>query len=199
VCIQVKTHNLSGTRWPGIVTVRYVERRSLLHATSSDHLLFAGNYGFAKRNLIGTARFASINGYLDICECPSLMCSAQILNTILVQDRCCDLESLGYMLLYFLRGSLPWQGLTAKDQAQKDALVLQKKKTVNTKDLCRDVPKEFETYFDHILSLAFNETPAYAYLRKTFRDLFVRDGFDYDYVFDWTILEYLRLCRVGLT
>ncbi len=88
--------------------------------------------GGSKRNLIGTAHFASINGHLGICECPSLMFSAQILNTILVQDRCCDLESLGYMLLYFLRASLPWHGLTAKDQAQKDDLVLQKKKTVNT-------------------------------------------------------------------
>ena len=108
-----------------------------------------------------------------------------------MQDRCDDLESLGYMLLYFLRGSLPWQGLTAKDHAQKDGLILEKKKTISTKDLCRDLPKEFLTYFDHIRSLGFDERPVYAYLRKIFRSLFIQEGFDHDYVFDWTILKYL--------
>ncbi|MCJ1427636.1 serine/threonine protein kinase [Sticta canariensis] len=130
--------------------------------------------GAAKRHLIGTARFASINGHLGI-----------------LQDRCDDLESLGYMLLYFLRGSLPWQGLTAKDHAQKDELILEKKKTISTKDLCRDLPREFLTYFDHIRSLEFDERPVYAYLRKIFRNLFTREGFERDYVFDWTILKYL--------
>ena len=116
---------------------------------------------------------------------------AQILNSVLVQDRCDDLESLGYMLVYFLQGSLPWQGLAAKDYAQKDELILEKKKTISTKDLCKDLPKEFLTYFDHIRSLKFDETPAYAYLRKIFRNLFTREGFERDYVFDWTILKYL--------
>lgn len=95
------------------------------------------------------------------------------------------------MLLYFLRGSLPWQGLTAKDQAHKNELILEKKKKMTTKDLCRDLPKEFFAYFDHIRSVEFDETPAYAYLRKIFRNLFTREGFQRDYVFDWTILKYL--------
>lgn len=144
-----------------------------------------------KRHLIGTARFASINGHLGICKFPSLILSAQILNTISVQDRCDDLESLGYMFLYFLRGSLLWQGLTARDQARKDELILNKKKTISTENLCRDLPKEFLAYFDHIRSLEFGEIPAYAYLRKIFRNLFTREGFERDYVFDWTILKYL--------
>ena len=147
--------------------------------------------GAVRRHLIGTGRFASINGHLGIRECPSLDFSTQILNILPVQDRCDDLESLGYMLLYFLRGSLPWQGVTAKDHAQKDDLVLEKKKTMSTKDLCRDLPKEFETYFNHIRSFDFNETPTYTYLRKIFRNLFAREGFERDHVFDWTILTYL--------
>ena len=95
------------------------------------------------------------------------------------------------MLLYFLRGSLSWQGVTAKDHAQKDDLVLEKKKTMSTKDLCRDLSKEFETYSNHIRSFDFNETPTYTYLRKIFRNLFAREGFERDNVFDWTILTYL--------
>ncbi|KAL8904662.1 MAG: hypothetical protein Q9207_003111 [Kuettlingeria erythrocarpa] len=136
--------------------------------------------GVSKRHLIGTARFASINGHL-------------------VQHRCDDLESLGYMFLYFLRGSLPWQGLQAGDQTQKDELILEKKRTISTEDLCRDLPKEFQTYFDYIHSLGFDETPSYSYLRKIFRNLFVREGFDCDHVFDWTILKYLRLYHAEST
>ena len=154
--------------------------------------------GAAKRHLIGTARFASINGHLGIRECPFSAFPAHILITVPVQDRCDDLESLGYMLVYFLRGSLPWQGLAAKDHAQKAELILEKKRTISSKELCTGLPKEFVTYFDRIRSLEFDKTPAYAYLRNVFRNLFVREGFDCDYVFDWTVLEYLRLCQAEL-
>ena len=109
-----------------------------------------------------------------------------------VQHRCDDLESLGYMLLYFLRGSLLWQGLMATDQTQKEELILEEKRRINTEDLSEDLPQEFAVYFDYIRSLNFDEKPKYSYLRKIFRDLFVREGFDYDHVYDWTILEYLR-------
>lgn len=103
------------------------------------------------------------------------------------------------MLLYFLRGSLPWQGLKTIEQTKKDELILEKKKTISTEELCRNLPKEFETYLDYIYSLDFDETPSYSYLRKIFRNLFVREGFNCDYVFDWTILEYLRLRQAELT
>ena len=106
------------------------------------------------------------------------------------------------MLLYFLRGSLPWQGLTATDQTQKEELILEEKRKINTGDLCEDLPQEFAVYFDYIRSLNFDQKPKYSYLRKIFRDLFVREGFDYDHVYDWTILEYLRrkkLSNVGVS
>ncbi|KAK3171021.1 hypothetical protein OEA41_003105 [Lepraria neglecta] len=145
-------------------------------ATERRDAQVKANTGRARNpHLIGTARFASINGHLGI-----------------IQHRCDDLESLGYMLLYFLRGSLPWQGLTAADQTQKEELILKEKETINIEDLCEDLPGEFAAYFDYIYCLDFDEEPKYSYLRKIFRDLFVREGFDYDHVFDWTILEYLR-------
>ena len=99
------------------------------------------------------------------------------------------------MLLYFLRDSLPWQGLTAADQTQKEQLILKEKEMINIKDLCENLPGEFAAYFDYIRSLDFDEKPDYSYLRRIFRDLFVREGFDYDYVFDWIILEYLRVTQ----
>lgn len=55
---------------------------------------------------------------------------------------------------------------------------------MNTEELCKGLPKEFAVYFDYIRSLDFGKEPKYSYLRKIFRDLFVREGFDYDHVYD---------------
>ncbi|KAK3178842.1 hypothetical protein OEA41_000979 [Lepraria neglecta] len=125
-------------------------------------------------NLVGTARFASVNGHLGA-----------------VQRRSDDLESLGYMFLYFLRGSLPWQDLPAANQQQKEELILAKKETISIEDLCEGLPAEFGAYFDHVRSLGFDDRPRYSYLRRLFRVLFIRQGFEYDFVFDWTILKHL--------
>lgn len=94
------------------------------------------------------------------------------------------------MFLCFPQGSLPWQGLTARDQAQKDELILHKKKTIGIRNLYKNFPEELATYIDHIRSLNDDKTPKYAYLRKNFRKLFLREGFDHDHVFNWTILKY---------
>lgn len=114
---------------------------------------------------------------------------------IQVQHRCDDLESLGYMLLYFLRGSLPWQGLQAENQEQREELILEKKRSITVEDLCEGLPRGFAAYFDYIRSLDFDDKPKYSYLRKVFGDLFAREGFDHDNVFDWTILKYLEATK----
>jgi hypothetical protein len=100
-----------------------------------------------------------------------------------------DMESLEYIILYFLR-PLPWQGLKAANQKQKEELILKKKKTTSIKDLCDGLSQEFAIYFDHIHSLDFDDQPKYSYLRKIFRDLYIREGFGFDYIFDWAILKY---------
>ncbi|KAG7021332.1 Casein kinase 1-like protein 1 [Cucurbita argyrosperma subsp. argyrosperma] len=119
------------------------------------------------KNLTGTARYASMNTHLGI-----------------EQSRRDDLESLGYVLMYFLRGSLPWQGLKAGTKKQKYEKISEKKA------LCRGYPSEFASYFHYCRSLRFDDKPDYAYLKRIFRDLFIREGFQFDYVFDWTILKY---------
>jgi len=103
-----------------------------------------------------------------------------------------DMESLGYVLTYFIRGSLPWQGLKANTRKQKEELILQKKESMSPEELCEGLPEEFQTYFKHIRSLRFDEIPDYAHLRHLFRNLFCRRGYEYDYVFDWTILKFLK-------
>ncbi|KAG9290010.1 hypothetical protein G9A89_010316 [Geosiphon pyriformis] len=125
------------------------------------------------KNLTGTARYASINTHLGV-----------------EQSRRDDLESLGYVMMYFCRGSLPWQGLKAATKKQKYDRIMEKKMTTPTELLCRGFPNEFAIYLNYTRSLRFDDKPDYSYLRKLFRDLFVREGFQYDYVFDWTIFKY---------
>lgn len=127
------------------------------------------------KNLTGTARYASINTHLGV-----------------EQSRRDDMESLGYVMLYFCRGSLPWQGLKAATKKQKYDRIMEKKMTTPTDVLCRGFPNEFAIYLNYTRSLRFDDKPDYSYLRKIFRDLFVREGFQYDYVFDWTVYKYQK-------
>ncbi|CAO3590266.1 unnamed protein product [Absidia cylindrospora] len=124
------------------------------------------------KNLTGTARYASINTHLGV-----------------EQSRRDDLESLGYVLMYFCRGSLPWQGLKAASKKQKYDRIMEKKMTTPTELLCRGFPSEFAIYLNYTRSLRFDDKPDYSYLRRLFRDLFLREGYQYDYVFDWTVFK----------
>lgn len=136
--------------------------------TTHQHIPYREN-----KNLTGTARYASMNTHLGI-----------------EQSRRDDLESLGFVLMYFLRGSLPWQGLKAGNKKQKYDKISEKKVSTSIEALCRGYPTEFASYFHYCRSLRFDDKPDYAYLKRIFRDLFIREGFQFDYVFDWTILKY---------
>ncbi|KAL7177641.1 hypothetical protein ACSBR2_030911 [Camellia fascicularis] len=128
------------------------------------------------KNLTGTARYASVNTHLGV-----------------EQSRRDDLESLGYVLMYFLRGSLPWQGLKAGTKKQKYDKISEKKMLTPIEVLCKSHPSEFISYFHYCRSLRFDDKPDYSYLKKLFRDLFIREGYQFDYVFDWTILKYPQI------
>lgn len=101
------------------------------------------------------------------------------------------MESLGYMIIYLARGSLPWQGLRIpkRDARMKEMLAM--KETITPKELCKGLPKEFARYFTHIRSIDFDGKPNYSYLRQTFRSLFAEMEFEHDFVYDWTILLFL--------
>lgn len=52
--------------------------------------------------------------------------------------------------------------------------------------LTKGLPEEFYTYLNYCRNLKFQEKPDYNYLKKLFKDLFYRSGFDYDYHYDWS-------------
>ncbi|KAG1675706.1 Casein kinase I isoform epsilon [Nymphon striatum] len=141
------------------------------------------------KNLTGTARYASINTHLGI-----------------EQSRRDDMESVGYVIMYFIQGGLPWQGLRAATKHQKYERISEKKMSTPVDTLCKGVPvifdpgefkvcsfvfsAEFCTYLNYCKGLRFEEKPDYTYLRQIFRALFHRQGFTYDYVFDWNMLKF---------
>uniref|UniRef100_A0A803LDB6 non-specific serine/threonine protein kinase n=1 Tax=Chenopodium quinoa TaxID=63459 RepID=A0A803LDB6_CHEQI len=81
-------------------------------------------------------------------------------------------------------------GLKAGTKKQKYEKISEKKVSTSIEALCRGYPTEFASYFHYCRSLRFDDKPDYAYLKRIFRDLFIREGFQFDYVFDWTILKY---------
>ncbi|KAL5976844.1 Casein kinase 1-like protein 4 [Asimina triloba] len=152
------------------------------------------------------------------------------------QSRRDDLESLGYVLLYFLRGrnvivlyqcwlkygvDALWDelvhfvylelaalmfcginlvhfvssGLKAATKKQKYDKICEKKLSTPIEVLCKSHPVAFASYFHYCHSLTFDQRPDYGFLKRLFRDLFTHEGYEFDYVFDWTILKYQQAQR----
>lgn len=101
------------------------------------------------RLLTGTARYVSINTHLGI-----------------EQSRRDDLESIGYLLIFFLKGSLPWQGL--KTNVDKYNKIMEKKLQIPTEVLCYGLPDELGYYLNYCKSLRYEDRPDYDYLRGLF-------------------------------
>jgi len=140
---------------------RYRDPRTQQHIPYKEH-----------KSLTGTARYASINAHLGI-----------------EQSRRDDLESLGYVLMYFNRGSLPWQGLKAVTKRQKYDRITERKISTPVDVLCKGHPQEFAQYLNYCRSLRFEDKPDYAYLRKMFSDLFVKEKFESDGLWDWVLIR----------
>ena len=123
-----------------------------------------------KRFFVGTPRYASINDHLG-----------------LELSRRDDLISIGYNLIYLLKGGLPWQGMKGKDKANKLA---QKKIQIPNDVLCNGLPNEFLHYLNYCKNLKFEERPDYKYLKGLFGGLLglVISNFNLkrnEIIFDW--------------
>lgn len=181
-----------------IQRIEYVHSKNFLHRDIKPHnflmgrgraetMVFIIDFGLAKRyrdskthahipyregkSLTGTARYVSISTHLGV-----------------EQSRRDDLESLGYVFLYFVKGQLPWQGLKAMSKRDKYEKIMEKKMTTPVQQLCKHLPFEFSTYINYCRALRFADRPDYTYLRRLLKDLLFREGCYYDFVFDWSYL-----------
>lgn len=122
--------------------------------------------------LCGTARFASIN-----------------MHNGLEQSRRDDLEALGYMLVYFALGRLPWQGLKISDKHQLHREIGKLKKADTIESLCKGLPQECADYLHYCRSLRFEQDPDYVKLRQFWKDVLLRTDVQRTATFDWMHLN----------
>jgi serine/threonine protein kinase len=172
--------------------IEYIHAKGLVHGDIKPenfmfgvgpkaHHLYMIDFGLSKRyfdqkhvpmrtykGLQGTMRYASIHAHHG-----------------LESSRRDDLEAIGHMLLYCLRGSLPWSGLPARNSEEQVRMVGKKKADVPLQELCAGFPSAFETYLRITRKLAFQERPDYAHLRGLFQE--ARRQFDSleDHHFEW--------------
>ncbi|ODQ79239.1 hypothetical protein BABINDRAFT_22648, partial [Babjeviella inositovora NRRL Y-12698] len=125
-----------------------------------------------KKALSGTARYMSINTHLGI-----------------EQSRRDDLESLGHVFFYFLKGSLPWQGLKANTNKAKYEKIGEKKLNTSINELCFGLPIQFAEYLSNVRSLKFEETPDYDYLVRLMDLALESLGEADDGYYDWMDLN----------
>ncbi|KAH9939704.1 kinase-like protein [Epithele typhae] len=184
-----------------ITRIEYIHSRDFVHrdikpanfvvpktsdTASSDYVVNVIDFGLAKKfrdprtsshipyhqddhHGVGTCLFAAISTHLGI-EC----------------SRRDDLEGLAYMLIYFLRGTLPWRKI--KGSSVSDTWDLIRDKKLETESvLTIGLPDEFDIFYKYVRALEFEDLPDYEGLRTLFRGLAEKHGFEYDGVFDWCV------------
>ena len=112
-----------------------------------------------------------------------------MISAYLEQSRRDDLESIGYILVFFLRGNLPWQDLEALNDAERFKKILESKLNTPIDELCKGFPPEFEQYLKYCRNLRFEEGPDYVWMKNLFRNLYFRENQVFDNSWDWSYLD----------
>ena len=122
-------------------------------------------------NFTGSFRYSSIRNHKGI-----------------EQSRRDDLESIGYMLIFFLKKRLPWQGLKGSTKSKRSTNIFNVKNATSLEKLCEDIPREFLLYMKYCRILSFKQDPDYNFLRDLLITLFKKEQYTMDLVYDWNII-----------
>ena len=130
----------------------------------------------ADRNIIGTMRYISINTHQGY-----------------EQGRRDDLESLFYIIIYFIKGELPWQNIKCKTRQEKYNKIFEiKKKVTEDGELVEDLPIEMKKILEYILGLNFAERPNYLMMKNAIELILNKLNYSNDLQFDWYNLDFLN-------
>jgi serine/threonine protein kinase len=110
------------------LSCKYINRKSKAHIEET----------IAPRNVAGTPMFVSAN----------------TLNG-LAPSRRDDIESLFYVVIYLVKGTLPWKGNPKA------------KTKTSMATLCEGLPSEFVQLGDYIRQIEFEQAPNYSYIHET--------------------------------
>jgi len=176
--------------------IEYIHYKNIIHGDlkpenfamgigQKDHILYCIDFGFnskywnsknkchipfqKKALFVGNPRFCSINALKG-----------------LEVSRRDELESIGYIIMYLLRGDLPWQILKFKNREDFYHKIREKKRITSVKELCSGFPSELGTFISYTKNLEFTEAPDYNYLRYLLKNIMKKSGFTLDFNYDWS-------------
>ena len=195
-------HTTSMLAYQIINILQYIHLRGIIHRDIKPGNFVMGlglknldlyiiDFGFAKKyksmttnkiypmseghELTGTSRYASINAMKGL------------------QQSCRDdLESLCYMLYFFLRGNLPWMGIKEKNKEDLDKKILEKKIETTNEILGKDLPIQFCEFLDYTKKLQYEETPDYNLFKEKMMQVIKLGGQSFDKIYDWTNIKKLK-------
>ena len=131
--------------------------------------------------LVGTVRYSSIHalgGY--------------------EQSRRDDMEGLCYVMVYFLKGKLPWQGIKIENKEERYKVIYEIKKRIKVNELIgNEFPCEFQEFVTYCRNLRFEEEPNYTYLKGLIKSIIIKYHFEFDVNFDWKEDE-INLKRINV-
>lgn len=158
----------------------------LMGSGSNQHILYIIDFGLSKRfidpktgkhipyidgkSLTGTARYASLNTHIGH-----------------EQARRDDIESIAFVMIYFIKGKLPWQGVSGKNKEEKYKKIKERKIDTPITELSRGLPPQFLKFFELVRNIGFEDAPDYAALRTLLADMFTEKNYENDFMYDWVI------------